>query len=116
MTEEQEFWEKCGFELREMKKLGTIHFTDKSKKPEDFYDSAGWTDPSGNAHIGMPDITLDNLFKYAVPKLPFLRMDYQPITGEYFFETMKLNDPNLKVGKDKDPAIALYKALREVLC
>ncbi len=99
-TDEQvkEFWEWCGCCQSKMQ-----------------IDTGWWFYPDGEIHHGLPGIDLNNLFRYAVPQLPFLRMDYQPITEEYFFETMKPNTINLAVGRDKDPALALFWAIKETL-
>ena len=118
--QKKEFWEKIGF------KWGKVDYVSGlSSELNGTYET--WVSPLAsngdkskpldNQEVmeGLPDIDLNNLFKYAVPKLPFLRMDYQPITEEFFFETMKPNDPNLKVGNGKDPALALFWAIWEVI-
>lgn len=94
MTEEQEeirkFWEWCGVA--------------KIKR--------GWKFPNGDVLIDVdPPITLDNLFKYAVPKLNSMELTYQ--TPDRY--TALARQHTEKWFSDKDPAQALYQAIREVM-
>lgn len=113
MTEEQElkeFWEAYGFEetlvseLREeyvRRQVSTI-----SLKP-----IVKIKYPDGNIFYQYPPLTLDNLFKYAVSKFPYVVLENCQsgyiATASYDMKTQS------KI-IDKDPAQALYQALNKV--
>ena len=67
MTNEEKWQhvlEKCGFKaLTHAEKYPQI----STNRPDDI---VGWFDPDGTHHYALPDITLDNLFKWVVPMLP----------------------------------------------
>ena len=67
-TEEQEkwFWEQCGL---------TWQYYSFSVKTNEKITDAGWVFPDGEFHFNLPPIDLNNLFKYAVPKLEPLGYD-----------------------------------------
>ncbi len=99
--DDKEFWEKCGF-----------------YQDEDRASNAVWCYPDGRERT-LPQIDLNNLFKYAVPKL-------KPKT--LMIETFVENDimsfgvcilseresGGLWSASDKSLAIALRKAIEEV--
>jgi len=91
----QEFWEKCG--VRPQIKIANVK-----------YHSGMALDGSGDMEDVYPEITLDNLFRYAL--LPLLDKDidacYTVIT--VWFQALRMYR--------EDPAQALYQALRKVLC
>ena len=106
-TKEQikEFWEWCGFTLR-------------CPPEKDAYGRGIWNYPEGT--YGNLELDLNNLFKYAVPKL---RDNYQ-------YELIGWNEGQHKaiINKlqkgwaetyttaiDKDPALALFWAIWEVM-
>jgi len=101
-TQEQikEFWEWCGFQ----KKKG-----------------AGYWQPSTylTLTLDLPPIDLNNLFKYAVPKLgsPVMLSTYldetEAILPALFVDEEDIFSLPISV-KDKDPALALFWALWEV--
>ncbi len=98
-TDEQkrEFWKGCGL------KEGTY----------------GWLyDPNNRPDLPIfPPIDLNNLFKYAVPKLSLLRFSYEThtIPELYRWETMKPNQSHLTVIESNDPALALFWAIYEAI-
>ena len=112
-TQEQikEFWEWCGF------KYVRVDDIPWHKKPEDYltnywYANNHWVYPDGSKNKDAPPIDLNNLFKYAVPKL---HNDYK-IWLTYFpeFDTYnaQIGDSSISL---KDPALALFWAIWEVI-
>ena len=97
------FWEKCGFETE------LYIFPDGSTD----CDSVMWKAPDSSGwDIAPPELTLNNLFDYAVPLVDGLRIDGGVKNGYYVIVGI---NGTVKTAKDKDLAIALYKALKEVL-
>jgi len=105
-SELKEFWEKCGFTY--------------------FQTNSGWVwvCPDGETQvITLPLITLDNLFKYAVPLLRHLKHISFSYSSYYGYRSGiviyrsgdEALDSGFYSGLYKDPAQALYKALQEVL-
>jgi hypothetical protein len=92
----QRFWEKCGF--RE------VDYTHKTGydilKPDGYYYG-----------VLFPDLDLNNLFKYAVPKLNKPITIYKMIIAEFW--TAKIGATIQR--RDNDPAVALFLALEEAL-
>ena len=89
-TQEQikEFWEWCGFSV---KCENDIHY---------------WYDPKGKFYdMHSPFIDLNNLFKYAVPKLKGWTPARDKILRQWL--TIFIRD-------DSDPALALFWAIWEV--
>lgn len=65
-TEQQvsEFWKWCGF-TRSTHPLATYY----ENRPRESVEVSCWVTPTGETiPCGLPDIDLNNLFKYAVPK------------------------------------------------
>jgi hypothetical protein len=99
-TQEQikKFWEWCGF------------YRDEQK---------WWYKPDGNlwGFFTAPSLDLNNLFKYAVPKLSILRFSYIPETVPelYRWETMKPIQSYLTVIEGDNPALALFWAIYQVM-
>lgn len=123
-TEEQikKFWEWCGFKKREYDTTGFIvHITD-------------WKYPNGKYHDNLPDLDLNSLFKYPVPKLMkdgwACRVQSSPLrdndTGKTIFEWsgyaevfyIRYDKPlSFKTNHyaiDADPALALFWAIWEI--
>jgi len=94
----KEFWEWCGFSIGE--------YIDEWVAPDSY-----------TCFHGMPPLNLNNLFKYAMPKLPLLRFSYetQTIPKLYRWETMEANQPHLTVVESNDPTLALFWAIWEVI-
>ncbi|KKN72645.1 hypothetical protein LCGC14_0408870 [marine sediment metagenome] len=93
-TDEQvkEFWEKCGF-----KRDSIIEH---------------WDYPDGSPYSQLPPTDLNNLFKYAVPKV----YEYLCRKGDYYkmrriYKSIEYQD---KLG-EYNPALALFWALWEVM-
>ena len=108
-TREQikEFWEWCGWKF----KLG---------KQEEFGSSelSVWIPPNGYdgvIYLCPPDIDLNNLFKYAVPKLLRLR-DVGFIKWDGFRDKNKYTifSNGKRFADTDDPALALFWALWQV--
>ena len=99
----KEFWEWCGF-------------TYKEGRYENWWDS-----PDGKESFRdcPPAIDLNNLFKYAVPKLPKGKDAIyfaHPIDSERYY-CLILDEDGEMVGDspaEEDPAQALYKAIQGV--
>ncbi len=109
----KEFWEWCGF-----KKEAVNTFVNGKWTPTP---SAGysWRYPNGREECYPPPIDLNNLFKYAVPKV---KEHYKALsTPGYYCSPMPLFEDWIYewLFYGKDPALALfwacYKALKEVL-
>ena len=107
-TEQQikEFWEWCG-----LKQICSPH--------DDMYRRGIWADPIEQRRFDTPDIDLNNLFKYAVPKL------YAVEVGTWFPpDSSKLDwrawveDSPMSIGVQsygETPALALFWAIWEVI-
>lgn len=102
----QEFWEWCGFQ----------------------YDDDGFmvTFPNGELrHISAePKFTLDNLFKYAVPKLAHCRLErieapyplvLEGYKGKYAWRITVMGNGRIQDWCDSDPALALYQAIQKAV-
>ena len=99
---DREFWEKCGFTMEKSTVEGvdtwyTSFYPDGTRYMQ--------TEEEGLIHLLFPPITLDNLFKWAVPKL--IEMG---IAGSVLYPWL----PKIIINKE-DPAPALKKAIEEVL-
>jgi len=115
---ERRFWEKCGFkpkpyQIRAFKDGEVITLID------------GWVWPDGTQRTWLPGInSLDNLMKYAVPKLRDLSEDNTLKDIEFHWEGLNISDVvevNVVLdfqeftGRNKSPAKALYEALCQAL-
>lgn len=105
-TDEQvkKFWEKCGFEYRPMISVK--------------YEKWVWYYPdTPYSYLELPPIDLNNLFRYAVPKV--LKYDVVLVCkGEREYEASTWESPNGKqitYTEARDPALALFWAIWEVL-
>jgi len=73
--------------------------------------------------VGQPEIDLNNLFKYAVPKLGLndrIKIGWSPVAGEmlYTVEIIIWSQIGLNehlMWTDKDPALALFWAIYKVM-
>jgi len=101
--QEQKFWQGYGFEKQI---LPSVSYN----RPDGYY----WLYPNKSFSNVLPKIDLNNLFKYAVPKLAKLGYDdigliYSGYDQQYYAKSFRG-----RIGythKDKDPAIALFWAL-----
>ncbi len=108
--EYKEFWERCGFK----------------------FEKGGWRYPTKDKNLYslslLPRPTLDNLFKYAVPKLKqangyyYVGLKYELAFGGKWvcqIESKKVDKLSGRIGArgedSKDPAQALYQAIRKVI-
>lgn len=101
-TQEQtkEFWEWCGFMLEGI--------------PNDI--GFCWAyPPDGKCRKKLPPIGLKNLFKWAVPGLGFDIRFIEWVDGDFEVELLKGEHTRVATAKDKDPALALFWALRKVM-
>jgi len=104
-TEEQmKFWEWCGFEKQLLEDLP------KSYRHEG---NLGWKYPTDSIGVAdtrkqLPDIDLNNLFKYAVPKL---RRELSQLE----LATLMLGWLKAMFEDDEDPALALFWAINKVI-
>jgi len=107
MTNEQikEFWEWCGFEY---------------KIPSDYGLPCcdWWQYPDGIQSSNSPPIDLNNLFKYAVPKLDYCDITKPETPKGWWVSSVRIEVNNRIVFGhkiDKDPALALFWAIWEVM-
>ena len=97
---DKEFWEKCGFEY--------LHHS--------YADRAIYATPDGSTWIeerDFPPVDLNNLFKYAVPKLTDPDIQFFQLDNGSWEVSIEYKSIHL-TGADKDPAIALKKAIEQV--
>ena len=111
-TDEQikEFWEWCGFKQIERDR---VKF---SLGSGDIYRLV-WIHPTGlYEEDNLPPIDLNNLFKYAVQPNEYIT-EVSFVKGECQIATRGLNNKGVQyfVGRDEDPALALFWAIWEVI-
>ena len=117
-NEIRRFWEWCGFTRHPSYTYYEAPFGKDNKVP-------CWVSPLGNTiEEGMPPIDLNNLFRYAAPKLIGdykyslgLETDVDYHTRESTYTFSFSNDPlviNSQV-TDKDPALALFWAIYKLI-
>ena len=107
-VQEQNFWEWCGLYQSEQQ----IH-------------TGWWHYPDGSIQHGFPPIDLNNLFKYAVPKLAETKkrieysIDFSILDwgkeANHYFAILQGSHQLLGTGEDKDPALALFWAIYKVM-
>ena len=109
-TKEQlaKFWEWCGWTY----KLGK-HIENGASE------LSVWIHPSGNdgtIYLCPPALNLNNLFKYAVPKLDNIKLvkNVAP-SGDVFWNGTAEYIPYVKVVTHEDPALALFCAIWGVI-
>lgn len=105
------FWEWCGFKARYIqhctreqagKHLGTRTF-------------AGYEYPSGEHRIKLPELTLNNLFKWAVPRVAAYNLyNFVPEVSHF---ACVMGDPegDWRCANDTDPATALFLAIEKLI-
>jgi len=109
-TEEQKkrLWEWCGFARYERQDphwkdmRWVLVYPDKSWS----FDEENW----------LP-IDLNNLFKWAVPKLDYAEISYDSAEGipQTYFATVVLEGKGYTAGDTTDPALALFWAIYKVM-
>ena len=118
----KEFWEWCGIYWR-----GSILIREEltSKGVVPVVSQEGWY--YGDEYLGcheQPPIDLNNLFKYAVPKLKAMNRYHIGLQSEVNFPDVylatvraHLNPDAYPMGQtqDKDPALALFWAIYEAI-
>ncbi len=117
----REFWEGCGFREKADWKRKGFHYEATVKCPNRIPPNPSSVDEEyGITHL--PRIDLNNLFKYAVPKLQ--EMDYATLLcdsqGElpYHAEIYLYGDKGESIFKravNDDPALAVFWAIKETL-
>jgi len=102
----KEFWERCGFKE-------VLSRTEEWRFAEFKTTNHWWEAPNGGRFKEVPPINLNNLFKYAVPKLDIEKINLYPATknrwGCYFDEWYQ--DHNVA----ETPALALFWAIKEAM-
>lgn len=100
-TREQirKFWEWCGFKWHDVPKVpGTSY----------------WTKPNGKFHgFEPPRIDLNNLFKYAVPKLTYFQLESDSSNGT--IEAIACYGKKEEHSNNVNPALALFWVIWEVI-
>ncbi len=97
-TQEQikEFWEECGFHFQDLSELKPQYRHEGNRR---------WVSPLGEIG-GLPDLDLNNLFKYAVPKLK----------SEYRNWKSTLHDWIDKLtGDTEKDTVSLFRIIQEVI-
>ena len=104
-SEKREFWEWCEF---------------KFIKDGYGWGQDSWLSPLGDTLLKLPNLDLNNLFKYAVPKLKD-NYQYELIgwnEGQHRAVINKFQKgwaETYTIAMDKDPALALFWAIWEVI-
>jgi len=110
MTEQEikEFWEKLGFKWANIR--WDYHY-ERGQRVAD------WLYPDGTFHRDLPSLTgietLGNLFKWAVPKVRSIWLQSGE-DGQFFCQAL-LGDIRSNLVINKDPAIALFRAIQQVI-
>jgi len=127
-TDEQirKLWEWCGFIGRGRSYTGQeiwiapdeIEWFDKCVA--DIHNDGYARMPEKDSYYKLPPIDLNSLFLYAVPKITpkTLMMETYGDNGELKYDWCVLSDKTnggIWNGNDKDPALALFKAILEVI-
>ena len=91
---DKEFWEACGWN----------------------WDSeiGHWDSPDGGCFSQLPELTLDSLFKDAVPKVRYFSMFYDSKL-KFLVSVDGGEETGVAAAEGKDPALALFWAIWEVL-
>ena len=113
----KDFWEWCGFKWIQKKEdmiFGPI--------PQYHWNLiAHWQYPDGHNHEELPALTLDNLFKWAVPKLGFVEISIlsdppKETSGVGYYVSIRSSTHQV-LGHSltwfPDPAQALYEAIQK---
>jgi len=112
----KKFWKKFGFSQERVKGVYDIGYSNM------------WKNDKGYWHSALPPITLDNLFKYAVPKLEGVGISRkfetrgERIVPTEYWSAIVTEKPEGRdifatmqgVATDKDPALALFWAIYSV--
>ena len=106
-TQEQlkKFWEWCGF-----KWIIDIH----SNYWSETQDYSHWKNPDGK-DCKFPDITLDNLFKYAVPKLVRYKLECADMMNKTHRATFWTGATTYVEVDSNKPELALFWAIYSVI-
>ena len=113
-TKEQQqwLWEKCGF------KWADAHNPDCNCGAEMWcYIAPNGRDYAGRIGYhenGLPELDLNNLFKYAVPKLDLQQIIIQPDLVTNYYVGLTVGDKLYESGH-QDPALALFWVLYKAL-
>lgn len=113
-TEEQirEFWQKLGAELEHDWENEYCGHTISDCVCRVCHQS-DWPPPTNNRCY--PPITLDNLFRWAVPKLQMYELRSYNQDGEHTVVVSILTDGGWRGQVAKDPALALFWAIWKVM-
>jgi len=99
----KEFWERCGFRYELM-------------EDDSYTGNWYWFYPhEQGGSRNAPRLTLDNLFKYAVPSLGFDIKFIQWVDGDFEVDLLDGEHTIVAYSKDKDPAQALYQAIAKII-
>lgn len=101
-TEEQikRFWEWCG-----ILQGGRVFIGDNPNAKV-----YNWHYPDGLTTLKLPKLDLNNLFKWAVPKLHYVSLSFQPC-----WKWNYLAEADGCSFNGQDPTLALFWAIREVM-
>lgn len=108
----QKFWEWCGFKYVFGEMVRTGEFTEQN-----YY----WESPTGKKYFELPQLDLNHLFKYAVPKVQdvggcWIQTEYDKNTQEFQYRAcIYMVGGYFGVGISKDPALALFWAIWKVI-
>jgi len=93
------FWEWCGFQPRYGGLIGQEHII-------------GWHYPNRDTHLKTPELTLNNLFKYAVPKLRYALLQW---SGQEWTAEVQYPPFTGFIPAGSDPSLALFWAVNEII-
>ena len=107
----ERFWERCGFQQAEW----GYHYEFTKRVPD-------WITPDMDVRRNLPELTLDNLFRYAVPQVQelgfgFCLSDSQgkpPYFVDIYSETNE-SERFFVAAQNQNPAVALFEALEKAI-
>jgi hypothetical protein len=101
--EQRELWEHFGFKW---------HYIEINPEPGVKYRGAHWVYPDGARYFAEIPLTLDNLFRWAVPKLPYVVLEN---CQAGYIATVSADMCHQEKLVNKDPALALFRAIQQVI-
>ena len=118
----KEFWEACGFKpITHIQQYPDI----STNRPDEI---VAWLYPDNDKDYHLPEITLDNLFKYAVPEVlehsindielsvsKYIAPGYNEPLVRYYCQLKTENGTGWYTSSGDSPTQALYQAIKQVI-
>ncbi len=102
------FWTWCG--IKKVHKVNGEMWNYEKYKETNYW----WEAPNGKRWLEIPELTLDNLYKYAIPQIKVITM-----TNGFKGWVVSINQGTGKtpcyIGESKDLADAIFQAFMEVI-